>query len=724
MKNEYEDTSSLRTEDGAPAVANMIAELDRSVRDAGTQLSKMARDANTRHAKWADQSDTGRKPATVGGKEAEPWPNSSDVRIRLADQLVNDDVKLCKATARRGKLRVKGVGSGDYANAGKVKLYLEHVRDTQLRHEWRAQGALAAQWRSTYGHSVSLVDWLQESAIAHDEITVEQLGIIAEDPELGASPIGQIARFYTVPEEAKAVVGLLRGLYPDLDQGGAWECLNELRRTGRTTLPRRYLRVNRPRRKALKPWRDIFYPLNTSSLQEAPWVAWRVLLTPAQVREKALSDKWSDAFIDALLETVGTTKLDASSATQDLQRAQAIADDAEEMEGLIEVFYFYHIVSNAAGVPCRYRTVLSPHLKAEGEEEPLTGPDEPIDYRHGLYPFREHRREDNDDLLVDARSVPELVMTHQSEIKNMRDGRINQIDIALQPPVVRTEREIGLKLTFRPRGEIGRSKNSPAYEFGEVPPYQPGSVEIERQAREDAEDYFARNAERNAKDPGRAKLYIDDAVDDWALEEEVCWNMVLQMAQQFVDVVRYERVVGLARTPIQITREEIQGQFDISVKFDATPLMDPDSIESRLTQLNALVAMDRGGVINLAVVVRELFGLMFPDLSDEALDDLETAGQREVEETDKEWTKMLGGVPATLHEKGINFQMRLMRMDQILADPLNKARATSAPDTAQYIADYMQHLQVMIDQQPNGANAQAGRVGVKQGGPVAAAPAL
>jgi len=40
-----------------------------------------------------------------------------------------------------------------------------------------------------------------------------------------------------------------------------------------------------------------------------------------------------------------------------------------------------------------------------------------------------------------------------------------------------------------------------------------------------------------------------------------------------------------------------------------------------------------------------VFALMFPDLSDEALDDIETAGLREIEETDTEWAKMLAGVP-------------------------------------------------------------------------------
>ncbi len=722
MKSDYNDTSMLRTAEGAPDIKCMIAELDRSVRQASSQILKMERDANTRNAKWVDQSDSGRKPKLVGGVEADPWPNASDVRIRLADQFVNDDVKLCKATARRGKIRVKGMRSGNYANAGKVKLYLDYVRDVELRHEWRRQGTLAAQWRSTFGHSISLVDWLQETAIAHDEVTAEQLQAIATDPELAAAPLAQIGRLLFVPEERKTVVRLLRAMYPDLDQGEAWKRINELMQTGRTTLPRRYTRVNRPRRKALKPWRDIFYPLNTSDLQAAPWVAWRVLLTPAQVQEKAISDGWSEDFVAALLPTVGKTRLDAQTAAQDRQRSEVVQDSVEEMEGLIEVFYFFHVVSNEAGVPCRYRTVMSPHITiAEGEEMP-TGPDEPLSYEHGLYPLVEHRREDNDDLLVDNRSVPELVLTHQQEIKWQRDGRINQIDLALQPPIVRPERDIGLKLTFRPRGEIGRSKNSP-YEFGEVPAYQPGSVELERQVREDAERYFARNAEENAKNPGRVKLYTDDAVDDWAAEEERCWNMVLQMAQQFVDTVEFERVVGQTRTPIRISREEIQGQFDITVKFDAAPLLDPEAIESRLRQLNELVAMDRGGVINLAVVVRELFALMFPDLSDEALDDIETAGLREIEETDTEWAKMLAGVPPILREKGVNFSMRKMRLDQILADPINQQRAAAAPDTLKYVEEYRQHLTFMVDQQPNGANAQAGRVGVRQQGNVPVAPA-
>jgi hypothetical protein len=115
-------------------------------------------------------------------------------------------------------------------------------------------------------------------------------------------------------------------------------------------------------------------------------------------------------------------------------------------------------------------------------------------------------------------------------------------------------------------------------------------------------------------------------------------------------------------------------------------------------------------VINLAQAVRGIFELLFPDLADDALDDIETASQREVDDEQQNWVKLLAGVPVPMADKGQNFQIRLMTLEQLLAQPLNQQRAAAAPDVQKAVQDRLEHLKFMVQQ--FGANAQAGRVGV------------
>jgi allophanate hydrolase subunit 2 len=75
---------------------------------------------------------------------------------------------------------------------------------------------------------------------------------------------------------------------------------------------------------------------------------------------------------------------------------------------------------------------------------------------------------------------------------------------------------------------------------------------------------------------------------------------------------------------------------------------------------------------------------------------------------------MLAGERPQMHEDGQNFGLRMQWLQQKMQDPGAQMRLAQAPDSKAIVEERMQHLQFMQEQFT--VNAQAGRVGVKQGG--------
>ncbi len=721
------DHEGLRTEDGAADIKAMAAAIHETVSNASGYLDRMARADRVRLARWANQQEDGRKPDRINGKDAEPWGKASDVRIRTADMFINDQVKVMKATSRRGTLQVTGSKSKDFGRAGKVDLFLEYQRNTKLRREWRRQGALAADWRQTYGYSISAVTWKRETAVSWEALSLQDMqeaaqlvasGQVGPDDMDAAQSLALFGELVFNPDGRKEAVAWLVQNYPDLERGDAWAKLNELRATGTMQVPVRYVRENRAQRRALKPFRDVFHPLNMTEIQDSPWLAERWFGTPLQVDEKKISEGWSEAFAEAVKGTVGKSSLETLVDRRHSRSADdALVDDAEEVKGLCEVFYVYYKHTTAAGAPCIYRTVVSLFLgkleDPESTDDYLHGPDAPLGYDHGLYPFIEHRAEDREAALVELRGVPELVMTQQAEIKWQRDARADQTDLGMRPPIIRPEKEVGLPLAIRPKGEIGVRKGGQMTEFMTPPQVPQNSLELEAQVKKDADEYFARNSMEN---PARGQLYTDDLIDEWAEEETECWSHVLQLAQQFTDDVDYSRVVGSTERPLKVGRDEIQGSYDLQLKFSSSAL-DNEALVKRLETMGKFILpLARGGELDLSAIVSRAFAQLFPEMADEGVRPAGAGAEAEVKDEKNNWSLMNAGEEPTMAENGQNFQLRAQWLRNKMSEPGAMARMQQQPDMREIAMRRLEHLEFQAEQ--FGTNAETGRVGVPPKGGV------
>lgn len=714
MKTEKPETSgALRTDDNEPDVASMQAELQDAMSNGVDYLAAMRHGADVRYCRWPGQRQDGRKPDTVRGRRAEPWPRASDVRIRLADELVNDSVTLMRTAGRRSLLTIKATEGGDVSRAGKVQIYLDHLRNTKIRRNVARAQQLAAQWRQTYGYAFIAVTWQREHEIAYETLTLADLTEqAAAGPETPAAIL--LAQLYEPDTDVKGQLArMLTRIYEPMDRSEAYRQLKALRETGSMTVPVRRLRVNLPQWKALMPWRDVFFPVNTEDEQEARWIGWRRTFNRAQVEDKALSEGWSEESIAAVLGTEGSTILETQAKEVVAgDRRTHWRDDAEEMEGLFEVFYLYHTAVDAAGTPTRWLTVLSPHVSAESAQ-PAVCYDGPLDYRHGKFPFVACRRELPEAAIVDSRGIPELVHTQQLEVKHARDARIDQTDLQLRPPLIRPEREIGLPLTIQPRGEIGERRANQT-RFMSITPTAQQATPLEQAARDDVNSYFARNRDT---DPVRTTAYEQALADDWCEELAEAWTMTLQLAQQFEEEVEFSRTVGGQAVPFRVTADEIQGQHDIQLFYN-TENADPEKMQAKTDRLaKVYVPLDRYGILNLAPVVGGLFARDFPEYADVAVQGVEQAGQKEIEDEQKNWALMLAGEEPIMRDKGQNFQLRLQWLQAKNAQPAAQARLAALPDSMELVQKRLEHLTFMVQQD---INADTGRVGV-QAGPADAA---
>lgn len=695
------DESTLRT-DAGPNLKAMQAELTRACDNAVDRMEDLSRDENVRFARWNGQRDDGRLPDLVDGRPAEPWPRASDTRVHLADSIVVDQVALMKAAERKARLTVRGTESGDFGPAGKVQLYLDHLRNTRLRSKVAAEAEIAANWRQTHGRAVMAVTWHQEWAREYETVELSMLAEASEADPAGPAALLLASLYEPDKDVRKAAAVLLTQLYPDLDRGEAHRQLDALRKTGAMEVPVRYTRLNEPQWTALKPWRDVFFPLNTEDAQNARWIAWRRVFNRAQVEEKAISELWPEDFVAAVLKTVSATVLDTSAAAG--ANRQVFRDTEEEMEGLYEVFYFYYTHTDETGVPCKYRTVMSPHVKAEGGEIPH-GPDEPLGYKHGLYPFVFMRRERPDRMMEETRGVAEIAATAQMEVKSLRDARVNQTELYLQPPTIRPEREVGLPLKIRPRGEIGERRAQATRQW-EVRNTAQAAEPVENAARRDVDQYFARDRVEN---PARASLHDQALADDWCGELQECWAMTLQLSQQFELEAVFTRIVGGKPKPFTVTREEIQGRYDIQLYFN-TDTLDPERMKAKISLVkDILQPMDRWGVLNFAPALSGIAAYLFPEYADQMVQDVEQASEREVKDEQSNWALIMAGEEPQMAEAGQNFQLRLEWLKNKLAQPSAQARLQNLPDSAELVMRRMQHLEFQLQQRDN---ADTGRVGV------------
>ena len=674
-------------------ISELVSELSDIANDSTGVLDRVEDAARVRYCQWEGQSDDGRKHAEVLGEVPFPWEGCSDERVRMADEIINDDVRLLKTSWSRARLKAVGIESSDVKRAAKITTLLKWVFKARIGQNAAREIELAAQWRQAYGLAVMGVFWDQETRIEDVRLTMEEIeAMAAQVPEM--QELVQVLRDPLLEEQA--INGVVQSL--GVEQKAAKKIVVDLREKGVATHARAYVYRSEPKLEALKPFFDVFFPTNTTTLQEASAIYRRVLLTEEQLRDKVLTENWDEEYVEEVIEKHGGfSGISLSTTGFRPSTERTIYEHGffyEEDKDLYELFYAYHKKTDeengAIRVCC---TVVHPGITDRAAKHQY------MPYTHGQLPFVEMPRERPERCLIESRGIPDLVRTWQSAKKLSRDYHADRASISILPPVRVPANRTTHNMTFGPAVQVPERRPG-EISWMEVPQFDQGMAAVEERIDQDIEKYF------------RTPLYNQDLVDSWLKDVALVGQQVLSLVQQYMDPAEVMRVVGGQEAPFDQGREAIQGRYDLQLLWDARDI-DHEFLEQKINLIAQMVVpLDAGGVLNRNGLLRTVMSAIDPNMAEELIRPEEDVTQKEIEEEKMEWVKMESGLESTMlpPNSGQNPQLRLQTLQTILeTNPGAQEKLQTDQNFAAAVENRVKHLQFLVDQS---ANAQIGKIGV------------
>ncbi|QYY35306.1 hypothetical protein [Ruficoccus sp. ZRK36] len=705
---------------------------------------------DTTWCQWAGQSDDGLKHRQSEDDDAPfPWEGASDTRIRLVDEKIREADRIEDRAFRAGRWRLDGIEGMDVRQAKVATVLLRWMVMKKMRPEGERQRRLARRWRNMYGLSFTLVEWEREQQLEMVQVSLDDLaGAFGLDKIMGtfkgtpvvmlpgkldqiasALPKGDKMRLEleNASDELKNLLDIvmdeeradeflsgLKLLYPKTDTKILRKAMVDLRTTGATELPAPYWFRNQPRRRALKPFTDIFFPENTTDIQRARWFAVREQYTAADLDALVDAEGWDSDFVEAVKEKAeGKTSLDRyRRARRDSARWRngggSWESEEESNKGLHEVFVVYYRATDKAGIPGIFKTVICLHLE-EGDkpEDGLYGWHGLSGHKHGKYPLVAHTFTVEEDELMSSVGIAGLIYTYQNEIKSSRDYAIDAIGISILPPVKRHARDMDAPLELGPHAAVGESVRGTT-EFMTPPRSNFGAGrDLQRQVRTDVGRLLG-SFDEDVPAP-LVQLHQGELAGDYLSEEEEVLSQIFELMQQYMQPETVGRVTGYKMKNFPVTREEIQGKFDFGIVFDAREL-DSEFQKQKFEMLIKVKSLDHGNIIPNNKMIELLMNGLDPSWADYLIGSPQEATLDEIKQTQADVATIMSGQEPLKAEGGRNFQVAAGYMKKIQqASPVIQQRLQADPAVAMLWENHLKHLTFMDEQRR--VNANTGRLG-------------
>jgi hypothetical protein len=561
---------------------------------------------------------------------------------------------------------------------------------------------LAANWRQWYGASVTAVMWGQELRRMEQEVTTEGLAAVLltqeelGNPEMVAAGVDAAREMVLDPSREEQALRTLMGLSPILKRTAAKRALDELRTDGKTVIDVPEVFGAEPRLQALIPMVDVFFPAVTDDIQRAPWVAHREELSPEELRDRVNTHGYDEEWVERAIEHKGTRFGDAEGLS--FKAWYRSGNDAKR--DVVEIFHEYRreLVDGIPQVMCRVMSVGC------GEDAGYEGR---LPFLHGKYPYVVHRREYLTRAIIESRGISELGESWQQEQKTQRDARTDRTSVATLPPLITPARRGAGRLRLGPGVQVPAAGRNENYEWMRTPPYDPGSLEIEKALDRGVARYFGRLD--NEVHPQLTLMHQEDLVSTWLIEVRQVCEQVLQLCQQYMTDEQVARIVGTLGRSWQMGAADIQGQFDLSIEMDPRDL-NMEILKEKWGFIEILLKYDRSGRVDFSKLVEVGMAGVDPTMAEMVLIPADAANKRQVDEELDALNKMLVGIEPDMNpQPGMNYQLRAQVLQGAIArNPEMQRRIAGQPDTAALVENRMKFLQFQVQQIEN---AQIGRVG-------------
>lgn len=716
---------------GKVELVNMLAEVTKAANDAAWYVDRQARNMDVFYTWWDGQSEDGRKHKEDLADEPFPWEGASDTRIRLAEDVCSDHCKVMQAALRGAQANLSPVEPNDAPLSAIGTKVLRWLMRKQMRRDIKVEAKLARAWRERHGASVTRVTWLEEVRLERKTIGAQEVVaklVQLRLQEVVASGGGQVASGLSVPQQAEVLqsiqadvtdlifnvertqeaIEMLGGLEKGVARKQWRSALTAWRKGEPAEVAVPYVHTQRPCWTAFRVCENIFFPAETGDIQKAPWIAVREWLSADEVRQRELTEDWTEGFAESVLEHKGVTAVgEAGGMLQGTRWTSGGNTErlSPETQELYELWTFYRKACDDAGVAGVYVTVFHP------SEKELTGVyDELLAYAHGEYPFHDHRRETLERPILESRGIPELVMTWQSEIKAQRDARTDRADMDTLPPAEAPTGSSRNRLDFGP-GAVNYTRTPGSYRFMQITGNPQISIEVEQRTKDEVNWFFGRIAENVP--PARRQLCLQELVEDYFEEMIGVLEQTYQLAQQYLPAELVARICGDPKAGelwASVKPQDIRGRFDVTLRFDARDL-DPELLEGKMKVVNETVLPgDVAGVIDRAAYTKWQMYAVDPALAEEVVKPIENVTQAEVEDEQVQLAKIAAGLEPPMKEAGQNAQLRLQVIqNSIQANPQLQQRYAQDEIYKKLIDARAQHFQFLVSQEEN---KRIGKVGV------------
>lgn len=700
MLNDYKiKRDKLALNEGKPDIKLLQHELQRSLYN-GANIAKLNANDDMRLCRWEGQTEDGKKHSDYRQDmdPAMPFEGASDVRVRLADKLINELVAIKMAAWSKSKRKVNGITVDDAAMAGAATTLMSWILDNKIGMEVRREAHLLAQYAEQYGWSVMHVGWDQQVGKRPETITMDQLAEIQATAET-IDPNSVLKGFcQNIMDESKDDFNsnLIMSVVP-IDDTQSKKMIKDLREKGSATVFFDSIIKNLPTITALKPFDEIAFPPETIELEKARIIFRRVFMTEVEIRSMIENDDWNEEFVEEVIQTSGhhTWYNDPNI----VPAAALLTNQQYRGNNLIEIVYSYARQIGEDGKPCIFYTIFNPFIRSD-----LYAKHERLAYEHGSYPFVPYRREHIRKIFCESRGVPEIVITDQFEIKAQHDALRDRTAFETLPPI-KVKKRNGYV------GSIGPGMQLPVstpddYQFLEPPRGNPQlAFNLIETVKHNCAEYFG--LQHPQIQPERTAMMQQVMVDNWLSVWARIYQQIFQLSLQYMDAAEIERV-----TNSELTKKssDIAGQFDFAVSFDVNEL-NPAWVSEKLSAITQFVIpLDSGGIIDRNKLIMKICESISPDIAKEIVIDQATATQKMEKEVKTDIAIMMLGMEPQYVENDPAAESKMQIMQQIMQSNPKAAQAAQMDQTFGLIfQNYTKNLQMSIEQQKN---KQIGRQGV------------
>lgn len=737
-QNEVTHLSPRQEPDIRKLFHQMETQLSSGLTGAQSVTARMEDAYDTFHCYWADQNATGTKT----GEDANPYEGASDVRIRVAEEVINERMLVKKAAFIVGKMAVTpGMATSNNSpeQSGLVMAVMNHTWG-QMRTVIRDALNYLLLWQETYGHSLLHICWREERDIEKRTVTVQQLMQLAVDAELVAVGLpetgdmkqaveggqeippeilqqaGKVAEMTVEAmdpilyeeDREEDLLALLATHDPDMTMDEARRVIRELREGEpgeEIEYWAPYVKSARPHWEALMPFVDVFYPLDTTTIQTARWVARVHWLSRVELEARAEVEGWDPEWLETVLKQPGRAfdNIVFQNHTWVLGGMgvrRALVDHDLQSAEVYQIIEMHYRAMAMAGVPCIYRAIL------HGSVQDKAGWHEPNPYEHGQMPYVAFRRDYIEPLLVASRGVAEMLATQQAAIKGQHDARRDRTALATNPPAIVPQFRAGGRYRIGP-GEQIPERRTGQVRFLETPRQDQDTVAITKEEWALVARMFGRFSP-DVPQPV-TQLHQQGMVADFLTDMTEAVRQTYKLLRQYRTDEWAFRITGI-ETVFHASRETLQADTDFTLSYDPMD-MDLEWLKSKLGLIGEIVLpLDSEGATDRTKLLQFAFTAVDPGLASQVLRNTDTLQQDELEDEQRVLTEILSGLEPRF-KQGQNHSGRkgyLIQMAQTSPPVMEKLQENETVRALFEARVAMHDQQVTQDQ-----NRIVGRLGAK-----------